>query len=70
MKNFYLAEKQQRYVQFRAEFFNAPNHPSFTTLGTTLTTVAAGVDPTQNSFGAVTGTRDARVLQFALKVYF
>lgn len=70
MKNFYLAEKQQRYVQFRAEFFNAPNHPSFTTVGTTLTTVAAGVDPTQNSFGAVTGTRDARVLQFALKVYF
>ena len=39
------------------------HHPSFTT-------VAAGVDTTQNSFGAVTGTRDARVLQFALKLYF
>ncbi|MBL8240431.1 MAG: TonB-dependent receptor [Bryobacterales bacterium] len=70
MKNFHLTEKRDRYFQFRAEFFNAPNHPSFTTVGTTLTTVAAGVDPTQNSFGAVTGTRDARVLQFALKLYF
>jgi hypothetical protein len=70
MKYFYLTEKRDRYFQFRAEFFNAPNHPSFTTVGTTLTTVAAGVDPTQNSFGAITGTRDARVLQFALKLYF
>ncbi len=70
MKNFHFAEDRQRYLQFRAEFFNAPNHPSFSTVGTTLTTVAAGVDPTQNSFGAVTGTRDARVLQFALKLYF
>ena len=63
MKNFHFAEKAGRYLQFRAGFFNAPNHPSFTT-------VAAGVDPTQNSFGAVTGIRDARVLQFALKLYF
>jgi len=70
MKNFHFAEKAGRYLQFRAEFFNAPNHPSFTTVGTSLTTVAAGVDPTQNNFGAVTGTRDARVLQFALKLYF
>ncbi len=70
MKNFYIDEKQQHYLQFRAEFYNVPNHPSFTTVGTTLTTTATGVDTTQNSFGAVTGTRDARVLQFALKLYF
>ena len=63
MKNFHFAEKAGRYLQFRAGFFNAPNHPSFTT-------VAAGEDATQNRFRAVTGTRDARVLQFALKLYF
>ena len=63
MKNFHFAEKAGRYLQFRAGFFNAPNHSSFTT-------VAAGVDTAQNSFGAVTGARDARVLQFALKLYF
>ncbi|MBI2689438.1 MAG: carboxypeptidase regulatory-like domain-containing protein [Acidobacteria bacterium] len=70
MKYFYFDEKRKSYVQFRAEFFNVPNHPSFTTVGTALTTTASGVDTTQNSFGAVTGTRDARVLQFGLKLYF
>ena len=70
MKNFHFAEKSDRYLQFRAGFFNAPHHPSFTTAGTTLTTVTAAVDPMRNSFGAVTGTRDALVLQFALKLYF
>lgn len=70
MKHFYPFEGRSRYFQFRAEAFNSPNHPSFTTVGTSLTTTATAVDPTQNSFGAVTGTRDARVLQFALKLYF
>jgi hypothetical protein len=55
---------------FRAEFVNAPNHPSFSTVGTTLTTTAAAVNPLTNSFGIVTGTRDARVLQFGLKLNF
>jgi len=68
-KNFALNETGAR-LQFRAEAFNALNHPSFTTLGTTLQTTAAGVNPNVNSFAVVTGTRDARVLQFALKLYF
>ena len=63
MKNFHFAEKAGRYLQFRAGFFNAPNHPSFTTAPT-------GVETARNTFGAVTGTRDPRVLQFALKLYF
>jgi hypothetical protein len=69
MKNFYLTERRYQ-AQFRAEFFNAPNHPSFSTVGTTLTTTAAGVNPLTNNFGVITGTRDARVLQFGLKVNF
>jgi len=36
----------------------------------TLTTTAAGVDPAANGFAAVTATRDARVVQFALKLNF
>jgi len=44
MKSFYFGERR-RYWQFRAELFNAPNHPSFTTVGTTLTTTTAGVEP-------------------------
>lgn len=68
-KNFALNEHGAR-LQFRAEVFNAPNHPSFTTLGTALRTTAAGVNPLVDSFAVITGTRDARVLQFALKLYF
>jgi hypothetical protein len=50
--------------------FNAFNHPSFTTLGTALTTSATGVDPLGNNFATITATRDARVVQFALKMNF
>jgi hypothetical protein len=68
-KNFGMREGKWRW-QFRAEMFNAFNHPSFTTVANTLTTTAAGVDPAANGFAAVTATRDARVVQFALKLNF
>ena len=67
-KNFRVAERVR--LQFRSEFFNAFNHPSFSTIGTSLTTTTAGVNPAVNNFGVVTGTRDARVVQFALKLSF
>jgi hypothetical protein len=65
---FNIAEGKQ--LQFRGEFFNAFNHPNFTTVGTSLNTSAAGVNPLLNSFAVITGTRDARVAQIALKLYF
>jgi hypothetical protein len=68
-KNFTLREGKLRW-QFRAEMFNAFNHPSFTGVSATLTTTASGVDPLANGFATITGTRDARVVQFALKVNF
>ena len=68
-KNFALNERG-RVVQFRAEVFNALNHPSLTTIATSLTTTTAGVTPVGNGFGAVTGTRDAREMQFAVKLTF
>ncbi|HTM49346.1 MAG TPA: hypothetical protein VL285_11710, partial [Bryobacteraceae bacterium] len=67
-KNFKIAEKKT--MQFRGEFFNALNHPSFTTVGTALNTTATTVNPLVNSFGVITGTRDARVAQIALKIYY
>jgi hypothetical protein len=57
-------------LQFRGEAFNAFNHPSFDTIGTSLTTTGTGVNPNTNSFDVVTGTRDARVMQVALKLMF
>ena len=68
-KNFAMNE-HGRVAQFRAEVFNAFNHPSFTTIGTALNTTATGVNPNVSNFDVVTATRDARVTQFALKITF
>ena len=58
-KNFPISEHQT--VQFRAEFFNALNHPNFSVPGTNL---GAG-------FGQITSTStEARIIQFALKYRF
>ena len=57
-------------LQFRSEAFNAFNHPSYTTVGSSLNTTATAVNPLLNSFGVVTGTRDSRVVQLALKLTF
>lgn len=67
-KTFALGERTR--LTFRWELFNVFNHPSFTTIGTALNTTATGVNPGLNSFGVVTGTRDARVMQLALKLNF
>jgi hypothetical protein len=48
-------------VEFRAESFNVPNHPSFTTMGTVVGT---------STFGAVTATGNPRINQLALKLHF
>jgi len=67
-KSFRMSEKWT--AQFRAEYFNVFNHPSFTTVGTTLTATATTINPATGNFGVVTATRDARVAQMSLKVSF
>lgn len=59
-KNFRFAEKHT--VEFRGEFFNAPNHPIFGQPGSTLRTA---------NYGVIGGTRlDNRQIQLALKYSF
>jgi len=48
-------------LEFRAEFFNAFNHTQWNAVGTAFGSGA---------FGVVTGARDARVIQFGLKLRF
>lgn len=67
-KNFQLSEHTR--LQFRSEFFNAFNHPSFGMPAASLQVTANGVNPNASNFGKIADTRDARVLQFALKLYF
>jgi hypothetical protein len=63
-KNTYIGERFN--VQFRAEFFNIFNHPNF------LAPLGAGFDKVNApaSFGIITQARNAREIQFGLKVIF
>ncbi len=52
---------EQRYLQFRAEFFNALNNTNFGAPGTTLG---------NSAFGVISSAPDARVIQVGLKLVF
>ncbi|MBZ5726490.1 MAG: carboxypeptidase regulatory-like domain-containing protein [Acidobacteriia bacterium] len=58
-KNFTFKERGQ--VQFRAETFNAFNHTNWSSIGATLGS---------STYGTVTAARDARVVQFGLKLSY
>jgi hypothetical protein len=58
-RTFRLAEKMA--MQFRAEFFNAANHPNYNLIGRIVN------DPT---FGIVQNQLPPRQIQFALKLNF
>jgi hypothetical protein len=53
---------EQRWVQFRTDFFSAFNHPAFSTGQT------QGV--TDSTYGRVTSASDSRVVQMSLQVSF
>ncbi|MGH9712381.1 MAG: carboxypeptidase regulatory-like domain-containing protein [Candidatus Acidiferrales bacterium] len=58
-------------LEFRAEFFNAWNHTQFNGVNTTFQTQGAGLTSgSSGGFGQVTGARDPREIQFALKLIF
>lgn len=58
-----------RFLQFRAEFFNAWNHTQFSSLytGTRFDATGKQLDP---NFGAYSSARDPRIVQFSLKAVF
>ena len=58
--------REDARLEFRAEFFNAFNHPQFSLPGSTLTN---GVP--NGAFGVITTTSvGPRIMQFALKYIF
>ena len=53
---------ESKYLEFRTEVFNAPNHPIWNPPGNQLRTT---------NYGVITGTRiDSRQIQFGLKLVF
>jgi hypothetical protein len=72
-KNFALSERAR--LQFRAEFFNLLNHPSFNGFGNSLfssSTPGAGFVSTVNNsqFGVLNSDRGPRNIQFGIKLNF
>ncbi len=78
-----FAVRERVSLQLRLDAFNAFNHPQFTginsniqfasiTGGNTLSNVLNLADPVknQNGFGSVSGARDPRILQTAIRVVF
>jgi hypothetical protein len=63
LKNFPVTERIR--VQFRAEFFNIFNHTNFQGVAATLGTTTGA-----SAFGRITSTRDPRIIQLGLKLYF
>jgi hypothetical protein len=59
IKNFAFTERYR--LQYRAEFFNLFNHPLLNNPSTTVNS---------SQFGRITGARDPRIIQMALKLYF
>lgn len=67
-KNFPLFG-ESRYLQFRAEGYNAFNHTQFSGLNTTARFDAAG-NQVNTQFGQVTATRQPRIMQLSLSIRF
>ena len=62
---------ERQTVQFRAEFFNAFNHPQFTNPNAGQGAIFSLPDRASGSFGQITSTSvNPRVIQFALKYIF
>jgi outer membrane receptor protein involved in Fe transport len=68
-----LGGSENPRLQFRTEFFNAFNHTQWASIDTTFVpanNVAGSPASSSSPFGSVSGARDPRQIQFALKFLF
>ena len=63
--------REGRFVQFRTEMFNAPNHTQYSGVNSaTSFNAATGVQPTTGTFGQVNGSRSPRTIALSLRISF
>jgi hypothetical protein len=62
-------KSETRFLEFRAEFYNAFNHSQFSAIDTTARFTPAGAQ-VNGRFGAITASRPPRTIQFGLKFAF
>jgi hypothetical protein len=55
-------------MQFRAEAFNLFNHTNFSSVSTSMPT--SGHSSSSSFYNKITGTRDPRIVQLAMKFVF
>ena len=67
IKDTYIGERMN--VQFRAEAFNFLNHVNLRSPNTSFRPGADGLNQSA-TFGTIAAARDARIIQFGLKVIF
>ena len=60
---------EQRYFQFRGEFYNLPNHSEFNAYDTGIRFNPQGQQINSN-LGALNNTRDPRKIQLSLRLMF
>ena len=58
---------ETRRFEFRAEFFNVPNHTNFTP---SCAYCASPLDMASGSYGFITAAKPPRQIQFGLKFYY
>jgi hypothetical protein len=68
-KNIQITESGKINAQLRFEAYNVFNHTQFSGVGTTAQWDQSGVQTIAN-FGKITGARDPRILQLALRITF
>jgi len=68
-KKFPIGSSERRYVDFRAEAYNAFNHTQFSGIDSGARFDAAG-NQTNANFGAFNGARNARIMAFSLRLAF
>ena len=67
LKNTRITERFN--LQFRAEAFNFMNHVNYTNPNTSFSAGSDGFNQS-SGFGTITNARDARIIQFGLKLLF